>query len=246
MIDAFKEQNHKTALLVLYFHKMQLAFWFKEYDLAYEFSQIVGENLDGGAGLLLVPVYHQYASLIELARYSDLSGPEQERVIESVENHQKYLENLKSYPNYEHRYWLVEAEKARILENFDQARKLYEKAVQLAKKHKLPNEEALCRELTSHLYNTLDNKELETYYRKSAYACYKRWGATNKASRLIRGVYRKAESFATKTIFFCSYHNNQCWYFIRVRFTLYIKVFANHCKRNCVRKSTQKRCWIFL
>ena len=201
MLATFIEQNHKTALLVLYFHKMQLAYWFKEYDLAHEYSKKVSENLDGGAGLLLVPVYHQYASLIELARYKNLPEAEQDEAMDAVLKHQKYLDNLKQYPSYAHRYWLVEAEKASALENYDEARKLYEKAVQLSKKHKFLNEEALCRELTSYLYNALDNKELETYYRKSAYSCYKRWGASNKASWLIKGAYRKAESFATKTIF---------------------------------------------
>jgi hypothetical protein len=51
--------------------------------------------------------------------------------------------------NFLHKYYLVEAERHRVLGNIVEAMELYDRAITLAKEHEYINEEALANELAA-------------------------------------------------------------------------------------------------
>ena len=86
--------------------------------------------------------------------------------------------------NFQHKYDLVEAEKARVLGNNWQAEEFYEKAIQGAKKYEFIHEEAIAYERASEFYFSLDREEIGKLYLRNAYHCYLRWGAKAKVKQL--------------------------------------------------------------
>ncbi|MDE5078999.1 MAG: GAF domain-containing protein, partial [Trichodesmium sp. St2_bin6] len=86
--------------------------------------------------------------------------------------------------NFQHKYDLVAAEKARILGQNWRAQEFYEKAIQGAKKYEFIHEEALAYERASEFYFTFGREEIGQLYLRNAYHCYIRWGAKAKVKQL--------------------------------------------------------------
>src|SRR5262249_23506487 len=86
--------------------------------------------------------------------------------------------------NYQHKYYLVEAERARILNEQDRARDCYEKAIDLAQRHGYLNEEALAYELAARFHLANGQIRLASYYMRDAHYAYQRWGAVAKVKYL--------------------------------------------------------------
>jgi len=184
MLPPIIERGHKTALFVFYFNKMQLAYIFNRYEEAWDAAELMRKNLDGGVGLMHVPIYYQFASLILLAQYDGMSEKQQEEALTTVRENQKYLENLIGGLNYRHRYLIVEAEVARVEGNHDLARTFYEEAIELVKSNQYINDEAVYREIAGRFYRDTENNEMKNYFMNTAYVCYRKWGASSKAKLL--------------------------------------------------------------
>lgn len=179
-IAAYEQEGNRTAMFVYYFNKMQLAYYFKAYDQARVFCEALGQYLDGGLGLMHVGIFHQFRALILLSLY-----PNQDVSLEEVDQDLAYLSRLKEEINFGHRYQIVLAEKYRVLGDHDQARRAYEEAIRLSQDHRYIQDEALYRERASDFYQGIGSQELASYYLTTSHACYKSWGALNKANRLL-------------------------------------------------------------
>ena len=92
--------------------------------------------------------------------------------------------------NYLHKYYLVEAEKQRVLAQYLQAIDNYEQAIKLAKINDYPNDLALARELTAKFYLTWGKKDIARLYLTEAYYSYARWGAIAKVKDLEQNYAR--------------------------------------------------------
>jgi GAF domain-containing protein len=86
--------------------------------------------------------------------------------------------------NYQHKYELVEAEKARVLGKQAQAMDYYDRAIQGAKEQGYVHEEAIAYERAAEFYLSIRREEIGQFYLKNAYQCYANWGATAKAKSL--------------------------------------------------------------
>ena len=86
--------------------------------------------------------------------------------------------------NFQNKYDLVEAEKARVLGQNWQAQEFYEKAIQGAKKSEFIHEEAIAYERAAEFYLSLGREEIGQLYFRNAYHCYSRWGAKAKVKAL--------------------------------------------------------------
>jgi hypothetical protein len=82
--------------------------------------------------------------------------------------------------NFEHKLYLVEAEKAYSYGDFGCAKILYEKAVTSARLHKFLNEEALALELAGNFYLFIGNKSAALQYFVWAREAYSTWNAFAK------------------------------------------------------------------
>jgi hypothetical protein len=77
--------------------------------------------------------------------------------------------------NYLHKFYLVEAERHRLLGEYLKAMDDYDRAIFLAKENEYINEEALAYELAAKFYLEWGKKKIAATYLTDAYYCYLRW-----------------------------------------------------------------------
>lgn len=95
-----------------------------------------------------------------------------------------------SVHNFQHKVYLLEAEEAFCLNDFDSAKSLYEKSISFAKKHRFINEEALALELAGHFFLEMEIETTAVEYFLQAHEKYHAWGAVAKANALFGFVQR--------------------------------------------------------
>ncbi len=177
--------NDKTEICNFHFNKCILHYLFQDYAAAFENAEIAECYLDGITGLLQIALLVFYESLSRLAIYPTLSQTAQEAILTKVSNNQERMQNwVKHAPmNFQHKYDLVEAEKARVLGQWE-AIGWYEKAITGAKENEYLNEEALAYELTARFYLERGMNKVAQVYLQDAYYAYQRWGAKAKVKDL--------------------------------------------------------------
>ncbi|HAI70136.1 MAG TPA: hypothetical protein DCM38_11970, partial [Gammaproteobacteria bacterium] len=179
-------KNNQNLLFVLYLGKTILTYLFKEYDTALFYATPLEDYAKTAAGLLTSSYPYFYHSLVLLAKYPAVSKPEQIEFLTKVATHQQKLKILASHApmNFQHKYDLVEAEKARILRQYWEAAELYEKAIAGAKENEYLHEEALTYELAAEFYLGRGMEKIaQTYFREAHYR-YQQWGALTKVNDL--------------------------------------------------------------
>ncbi|MCZ0903815.1 PAS sensor protein, partial [Microcoleus sp. HI-ES] len=96
-----------------------------------------------------------------------------------------------------HKFYLVEAERYRVLGENVRAIDYYDRAIALAKEHDYINEEALANELAAKFYIAWGKEQVAEAYMTNAYYCYLRWGATAKMTDLKRQYPKLLKRFTT-------------------------------------------------
>jgi predicted ATPase/tRNA A-37 threonylcarbamoyl transferase component Bud32 len=106
--------NDILGLHFFYLHKLILCYMFGEFTQALDNTTSAEEYLTGAAGRLNVPMLHFYDSLARLAVYQSVPNSEQKYLLLKVISNQEKLQKwAKGAPmNFQHKYDLVEAEKA--------------------------------------------------------------------------------------------------------------------------------------
>ncbi|HIE02470.1 MAG TPA: response regulator [Thiotrichaceae bacterium] len=181
------EANEIGPLFVLYFNKMILSCLFQYFQQAIKNANTAEEYFSPQiATTLLSPVYHFYDSLIRLAVFLESPEDEQQRILEKVAANQEKMETWAKHGpmNCLHKFHLVEAERARVLGNYGDAREYYDKAIAGAHENEYLNEEALAYELAGRFYLTRGQNHFADYYLKNAHYAYQRWGAVAKVRDL--------------------------------------------------------------
>ena len=186
MLSVHQETNDYATLYYLYFNKLLLNFVFCRYPSALEAASMAEKYLNQVAGLAIGNLFYFYSSLAQLAMFRDVSGKEQKKRLKNISLNQQILKKWSHHApmNYLHKYYLVEAELARVLEKNDKARDLYDKAIDLAQKHQYLNEEALAHELAGYFNLYLVDIRTARAYLENARCCYIKWGARAKVSDL--------------------------------------------------------------
>ncbi|MDZ8189401.1 MAG: AAA family ATPase [Nostoc sp. ChiSLP02] len=170
--------NHFTNLINFYI--------FKDFKLAYQHGIKAGEYVENISSHITLPHYIFYSSLALLAGYKNSSKRQQISAIKQVKINQNYLKKWakECLENFQHKYALVEAEKARSLGQNWQAEELYEQAIQGAKKYQFIHEEAIAYERAGEFYLVTGREEIGQFYLKNAHYCYVQWGAIAKVKNL--------------------------------------------------------------
>jgi PAS domain S-box-containing protein len=188
MLPIITKTNDVYAISDLYLKKAMLCFLFQKPDGAFEYIEIVEKNLHGNLSTFVIPVFYFYDSLIRLAICGETSDSKGQQFLEKVVANQEKLEFFADHGpmNFLHKFYLVEAERFRVLGNDLEARDFYDRAIALAQKHEYLNEEALAYELAGRFYLSRDQKHLARYYLQDAHYAYQRWGAIAKVKDLER------------------------------------------------------------
>jgi PAS domain S-box-containing protein len=174
--------NNRPAVQYIYLHQTILCYLFNSNQLALENAAQAEVFLDSALGTINEPVFYFYDSLVRLS----VTNLAPELGILKVEKNQLKLRKwATSAPmNFQHKYDLVEAEKARILGNTVTAMDLYDRAIALAQENQYLQEEALAQELAAKFYLEWGKEKIAQVYLTDAYYAYASWGALAKVENL--------------------------------------------------------------
>ncbi len=185
MLPLHQQTNDQLAIHYLYLQKLALCYVFENYPEALKTIPQVESSFGASTGQLTVVIFYFYDSLVQLAVYSQASQ-EQQEILNRVQANQEKMQQWAHYApmNHLHKYYLVEAERHRVLEEKIAAMEMYDKAIALAKENKYFNEEALAYELAAKFYLSWGKQTIAQTYMKNAYHAYIGWGAMAKVNYL--------------------------------------------------------------
>ena len=186
MLPHFHIANNRTLLFVAYLAKVILLYLFKDYAQAIANAKLASEHAEGVRGFMYVAIHNFYYSLTILAEYHNVEKYEQSQILSQVEANQEKMKHWAYHApmNYQHKYELVEAEKARVLGQTLKAMEHYDRAIQGASKQGYRQEEALAYERAAEFYLSLGREIIAQTYMSEAHYSYTRWGATAKVEDL--------------------------------------------------------------
>ncbi|MBE8988749.1 ATP-binding sensor histidine kinase [Nostoc sp. LEGE 12450] len=186
LLSALIKENDELTLHVFFLSKLTLSYLFENFPAAVENANQGEQYLNGGAGMLSVPVFYYYDSLSRLAVYPTAEPSQQEQLLLKVGENQEKLQFRANFApmNFQHKFDLVEAERHRVLGEKMAAMELYDRAITLAKENEYIQEEALSNELAAKFYLNWGKQKIAQVYMQEAYYCYARWGAKTKTEDL--------------------------------------------------------------
>jgi Predicted ATPase len=186
MLPLFIESNNGSLFFSTYLSKSIFSYLLQNYAEAVSYAKLAEQYSGYLAGVIHTVEQNFYYSLILLAQCSTLGEVEQEIHLKQVELNQSKLKKWSLYSpcNYKHKYYLVEAEKAKVLGYIVPAREYYDCAIQGAKEQGYLHEEALANERAAEFYLSLGREKIMQTYLVESYNCYVRWGAIAKVKDL--------------------------------------------------------------
>ncbi len=182
LVPLFHTHSDHHSLANLYINKLFLSYTFGNYYQALEDARATKKYYFAMLGHYHVIIYNFYHSLTLLALYPETQAHEKRRSVKTVISNQKILKKWARHApmNNLHKYYLVEAELARVKGKDAQAADLYDKAIALANKNDFVNEEALSNEVAARFYLSKGKGKIARTYLQDARYCYYRWGAHAK------------------------------------------------------------------
>lgn len=178
--------NDRNGLHDYFVNQLMLCYWFENYAEALVNAEQAQNYLDGAIALPVVGLFYWYDSLNRIALCD--RTPEQNRkiLLTKVAKNQKKLKKWAAHApmNYLHKWYLVQAERDRVLGHKLQAMDGYDRAIQLATEQEYVQEAALANELAAKFYLGLGKITPAKAYMQEAREGYKQWGATAKVQQL--------------------------------------------------------------
>ncbi|GAA6620485.1 ATP-binding protein [Scytonema sp. NUACC26] len=184
MISCFR--GNPAWLGALSVSKTFINYLFKNYKETIKNARSTEKYQASSSSFLMYSVSNFYYSLALLAEFNNAPLFEQKLYLKQVAVNQKKMRQWAYHApsNYQHKYELVEAEKARILGKKVRVMDLYDSAIALAKENGYIQEQALANELAAEFYLALDKTNIAKTYMTEAYYGYINWGAIAKVTDL--------------------------------------------------------------
>ncbi|MBD2603347.1 AAA family ATPase [Scytonema hofmannii FACHB-248] len=175
-----------TVLFIFYVAKTILIYQFGDYTQALKLIDLAHQQAGSAFGFMQVVILNFYHSLALSGNYLQAELNEQQKYLKQIEANQEKMRFWAYHApmNNQHRYDLVEAEKAQILRQYWEAADLYDRAISGAKANGYIQEEALSNELAAKFYLDWGKEKVAQAYMHQAYYCYARWGAKAKIEDL--------------------------------------------------------------
>ncbi|MDY6991638.1 MAG: ATP-binding sensor histidine kinase [Pseudomonadota bacterium] len=180
------KKNNTSALFSAYFAKALLCYLFKDIKQALTYAELADRYVGNDHTFIHYSIHNFYYSLTLLAQYPKVNVDKQNEYLKRVQKNQAQLLHWARHApmNYQHKYDLVTAERARVLGKISQAMIAYERAIQGANRHEYLQEEALANELAAEFYTSLGIHKAAKMYLIDAYYAYLNWGAYAKTKAL--------------------------------------------------------------
>ncbi|MDM8557213.1 AAA family ATPase [Candidatus Parabeggiatoa sp. HSG14] len=203
MLPRYQEANDDYSIFCLASNKLFLCYLFQEYQSAFEQATIAEPLLQFTEGAYLMPLFVFHDSLARLAVYPDADPSDKESLLKKVSANQEQMQDWAKHApmNFQHKYDLVEAEKARVLGQLE-AMEWYEKAIKGAADNEYIQEEALAYELAAGFYLARGMDKFSKVYLRDAHYAYQQWGALAKVKDLEAKYPQLLSTQSTKTLDF--------------------------------------------
>ncbi|MEG4499488.1 AAA family ATPase [Microcoleus sp. F10B5] len=186
MLQLYQQTNNYMGIHYLYIQKIVLCYVFENYPEALKCIAEIESYLSAGTGQVTLAIFYFYDSLVRLAVYADTPQSEQQKLLERVQANQEKMKKWADHApmNFLHKFYLVEAERHRVLREKVEAIEMYDKAIALAKENEYINEEAVAHELAAKFYLEWGKEKIAKPYLIDAYYAYAKWGAKAKIDHL--------------------------------------------------------------
>ncbi|MBN3898660.1 MAG: AAA family ATPase [Nostoc sp. NOS(2021)] len=186
MLPWHEQANDRTGLAHVYCSKLILCYLFQDFPQAAANAKELEKCLNAVIGLTIAPLYNFYDSLTALSLYADALPSAQEDLLEKVTVNQAIMQNWANYAptNLLHKFYLVEAERHRVLGQKAEAIEMYDRAIAKATVHEYLNEQAIANELAARFYLQWGKDKIAQDYLLNACYAYTRWGAKAKVEDL--------------------------------------------------------------
>ncbi|WP_367274825.1 AAA family ATPase [Microcoleus sp. CAWBG556] len=174
------------SIFNVYFARMLIFYLFKKPDKSVANASLATEYAQAAIGYMMIGTHNFYYSLALLAVYPTADNLEQEKYLRQVAANQEKMQHWAHHApmNYQHKYDLVEAEKARFFGKAWEAADYYDKAIQGAKEQGYIQEAALANELAAEFYFGCKKDKIAQVYLTESYYGYIHWGAIAKVKDL--------------------------------------------------------------
>ena len=170
-----------TLAQYIYFFRMMLAYWLKDYETAAQMSELYGKDY-----MRFMDIYHVFyegLTALQLARRESHGRDRWISIAESAVSKFQSWEGHSNW-NFENKHLLLSAELSRVKGHFSVAKEKYKSSIVSAQKHRFLQEEGLAMELLGSLYKNQGDLKSSKDLLTKARACYMKWGATVVVERL--------------------------------------------------------------
>ncbi len=182
------ESGDDSAVCVTYLNKLFVCYVFGDYAMARQCADLTRRYLHGVRGSPAVPVFYLYDSLSQLSQYESATRKEQKHIARRVASNQRMMKKWAVHGpmNFDHKCYLVEAERNRIRGRDSEAIVCFNRAIEEARENHYMNEEALAYERAALFYLDRGRVTVAAAHMLDACYCYERWGALAKVRQLRR------------------------------------------------------------
>ncbi|HEY9833163.1 MAG TPA: serine/threonine-protein kinase PknK, partial [Stenomitos sp.] len=178
--------NNHMCIFAGYLAQAIFCYFSHHYEQSVTYASAAFKHTGGVLGMMINSQHNFYYSLALLAQANNLSESDQKTALLQVSLNQEMMKQwaLHAPENYQHKYDLIEAEKAGFLGQSLDAMEFYERAIVGAKQQGFLQEEALASELAAKFYFSLNREKMAIDYLTQSYYAYVSWGATLKRREL--------------------------------------------------------------
>jgi predicted ATPase/class 3 adenylate cyclase/tRNA A-37 threonylcarbamoyl transferase component Bud32 len=178
--------NHLTGLAYLNHLRFYLNYIFGRHHEASRLMFIAKRYLEGVVSQPQVGVFYYYAALTVISVYSDANFIQKIKLRRLLKESLKKISTWAKFApmNFEHKYYLILAEKYRLNGAVELAENYYIKAIELSHKNGYTQEEALANELAAKFYYKRGLERIAKQFIFDAVYAYDKWGAKAKIEQL--------------------------------------------------------------
>ncbi|MBP7280370.1 MAG: AAA family ATPase [Leptospiraceae bacterium] len=184
-LPILKERKDRNGFFTINFLQGILEYHFGSIDSAIEYLDESEKDAETVIASPNLPLSIFYQSLVHI-RYAKDKGSKIKRAsLKIIKRNQKRILfwSKHSPTNFLHKYYLVEAELAGLLQKENKAKEYYDLAILYARQNEYIQEEALSWELGGKFFAGR-NEILAEMYMQKAYTCYLKWGSFAKTKSL--------------------------------------------------------------
>jgi len=185
-IDQTKLENVSYILFIENFSKHFMYLIYNNYSDSYKYLAHAKKYLESVFGTMTYIFFHCTASLAMLNQYPDVNKKEQKYILSKVSLYKRKLKKwaFMAEKNYLEKYYIIEAEFARIKGRHKKAMKYYDLAIKAANKNRFIHFQAIINELAASFYLSINKTSEAGNYLNESIKSYLEWGAFAKINQL--------------------------------------------------------------